>query len=56
MDVFSSTMAASMVARMLNDPKVFLEWPHYNQVTDLTTEKTGFKSICPFQAALEMLL
>ncbi|XP_067056266.1 protein NLRC3-like isoform X1 [Acropora muricata] len=28
---FASTMAASVVAKMLNDPRVFLEWPHYNQ-------------------------
>ncbi|XP_067056250.1 death domain-containing ATP nucleosidase-like isoform X3 [Acropora muricata] len=28
---FASTMAASVVAKMLNDPTVFLEWPHYNQ-------------------------
>ena len=28
---FASSMAASVVAKMLNDPAVFLEWPHYNQ-------------------------
>ena len=28
---FASTMAASMVAKMLKDPTVFREWPHYNQ-------------------------
>ena len=28
---FASTMAASVVARMLNDPRVFLEWPHCSQ-------------------------
>ena len=28
---FASTMAASVVAKMLNDPTVFREWPHYNQ-------------------------
>ena len=28
---FASTMAASVVAKMLNDPTVFLEWQHYNQ-------------------------
>ena len=28
---FSSAMAASVVASMLNDPVVFREWPHYNQ-------------------------
>ena len=28
---FSSAMAASLVAKMLNDPVVFQEWPHYNQ-------------------------
>ena len=27
---FASTMAASVVAKMLNDPTVFLEWPHFN--------------------------
>ncbi|XP_044169476.1 uncharacterized protein LOC114951256 [Acropora millepora] len=31
---FSSAMAASVVAKMLNDPVVFQEWPHYNQVGD----------------------
>ena len=25
---FASTMAASVVAKMLNDPVVFQEWPH----------------------------
>ncbi|XP_067019538.1 uncharacterized protein [Acropora muricata] len=30
---FASAMAASVVAKMLNDPAVFQEWPHYNQVT-----------------------
>ena len=28
---FASTMAASVVAKMLNDPTVFLEWPHFIQ-------------------------
>ncbi|XP_044172459.1 uncharacterized protein LOC122956826, partial [Acropora millepora] len=28
---FASTMAASMVAKMLKDPTVFREWPHYNR-------------------------
>ena len=28
---FASYMAASVVAKVLNDPTVFLEWPHYNQ-------------------------
>ena len=28
---FACTMAASVVAKMLNDPVVFQEWPHYNQ-------------------------
>ena len=28
---FASTMAASVVAKMLNDPVVFKEWPHCNQ-------------------------
>ncbi|XP_068699981.1 nucleotide-binding oligomerization domain-containing protein 2-like isoform X2 [Montipora foliosa] len=28
---FASTMAASVVAKMLNDPVVFQEWPHCNQ-------------------------
>ena len=40
---FASTMAASMVAKMLNDPNVFLEWPHYDQVTDLTAAKNWLK-------------
>ncbi|XP_068673510.1 NLR family CARD domain-containing protein 3-like [Montipora foliosa] len=30
---FASTMAASVVANMLNDPVVFQEWPHCNQGT-----------------------
>ena len=28
---FASTMAASVVAKMLNDPTVFLEWPHFKR-------------------------
>ena len=28
---FASVMAASVVAKMLNDPAVFQEWRHYNQ-------------------------
>ena len=28
---FASTMAASVVAKMLNDPAVFLKWPHYRK-------------------------
>ena len=28
---FASAMAASLVARILNDPVVFREWPHCNQ-------------------------
>ena len=28
---FASCMAASVVAKMLNDATVFREWPHYNQ-------------------------
>ena len=28
---FASTMAASVVAKMLGDPTVFQDWPHYNQ-------------------------
>ena len=28
---FASVMAASVVAKMLNNPAVFQEWPHYNQ-------------------------
>ena len=28
---FASTMAASVVAKMLNDPRVFLEWPRCSQ-------------------------
>ncbi|XP_015762495.1 PREDICTED: uncharacterized protein LOC107341564 [Acropora digitifera] len=30
---FASTMAASVAAKMLSDPTVFREWPHYNQDT-----------------------
>ncbi|XP_067056240.1 protein NLRC3-like [Acropora muricata] len=38
---FASTMAASVVAKMLNDPRVFLEWPHYNQdeISDLKEKR-----------------
>ncbi|XP_044179805.1 uncharacterized protein LOC114960800 [Acropora millepora] len=28
---FASTMAASVSAKMLSDPTIFREWPHYNQ-------------------------
>ena len=28
---FASAMAASVVAKMLNDPAVLQEWPHHNQ-------------------------
>ena len=28
---FASAMAASVVAKILNDPVVFQEWPHCNQ-------------------------
>ena len=28
---FASTMAASVVAKVLNDPTVFRKWPHYNK-------------------------
>ncbi|XP_067050218.1 uncharacterized protein [Acropora muricata] len=28
---FASAMAASVVAKMLNDPTVFLEWPHFKR-------------------------
>ncbi|XP_067026243.1 uncharacterized protein [Acropora muricata] len=34
---FASTMAASMVAKMLKDPTVFREWPHYNQAAELAS-------------------
>ena len=37
---FASTMAASVVAKMLNDPVVFQEWPHCNQ-GKLHHEKSG---------------
>ena len=37
---FASTMAASVVAKMLNDPVVFQEWPHCNQ-GKLHREKPG---------------
>ncbi|XP_067016042.1 protein NLRC3-like [Acropora muricata] len=38
---FASTMAASVVAKMLKDPRVFLEWPHYNQdeISDLKEKR-----------------
>ncbi|XP_044178772.1 protein NLRC3-like [Acropora millepora] len=38
---FASTMAASLVAKMLNDATVFLEWPHYNQdeISDLKEKR-----------------
>ena len=37
---FASTMAASVVAKMLNNPAVFQEWPHCNQ-GKLHDEKSG---------------
>ena len=37
---FAGTMAASVVAKMLNDPVVFQEWPHYSQ-GKLHHEKCG---------------
>ena len=37
---FASTMAASVVARMLNNPFVFQDWPHCNQ-GKLHHEKSG---------------
>ena len=37
---FASTMAASVVAKMLNDPVVFQEWPHCIQ-GKLHHEKSG---------------
>ncbi|XP_067018473.1 uncharacterized protein [Acropora muricata] len=39
---FASAMAASVVAKMLNDPAVFREWQHYNQVR-LSSSKTEKK-------------
>ncbi|XP_044171113.1 uncharacterized protein LOC114967311 [Acropora millepora] len=41
---FASAMAASVVAKMLNDPTVFQEWPHYNL---LLTENHGKRPIHP---------
>ena len=42
---FASTMAASVVAKMLNDPTVFLEWPHYKQgKPQASLKKAGFKA------------
>ena len=29
---FASTMAASVVANILNDPRVFQGWPHYSHL------------------------
>ncbi|XP_044185241.1 uncharacterized protein LOC114975705 [Acropora millepora] len=40
---FASAMAASVVAKMLIDPAVFQEWPHYNQVK-LSSSKSKMKS------------
>ncbi|XP_067056257.1 NACHT, LRR and PYD domains-containing protein 5-like isoform X2 [Acropora muricata] len=38
---FASTMAASVVEKILNDPRVFLEWPHYNQDMLFSKEEKG---------------
>ncbi|XP_068760971.1 NLR family CARD domain-containing protein 3-like isoform X2 [Montipora capricornis] len=38
---FASTMAASVVAKMLNNPVVFQEWPHCNQGTSNETLELG---------------
>ena len=43
---FASAMAASMVEKMLKDPKVFLEWPHFNQGKSYHEKKTGSKLTC----------
>ncbi|XP_068733932.1 uncharacterized protein [Montipora capricornis] len=41
---FASTMAASVVANMLNDPVVFQEWPHCNQEMMKTNDvRTQYK-------------
>ncbi|XP_074629292.1 NLR family CARD domain-containing protein 4-like isoform X2 [Acropora palmata] len=40
---FASAMAASVVAKMLNDPAVFRKWPHYNQVR-LSSSKSEIES------------
>ncbi|XP_015770165.1 PREDICTED: uncharacterized protein LOC107348620 isoform X2 [Acropora digitifera] len=39
---FASTIAASVVAKMLNDPTVFREWPHYNQGVEHATLDQGY--------------
>ncbi|XP_067018481.1 NLR family CARD domain-containing protein 4-like [Acropora muricata] len=39
---FASTIAASVVAKMLNDPTVFREWPHYNQGVEHATLGQGY--------------
>ncbi|XP_067019654.1 uncharacterized protein [Acropora muricata] len=38
---FASAMAASVVAKTLNDPAVFQEWPHDNQGADNGTPNQG---------------
>ena len=54
---FASTMAASLVAKMLNDPTVFLEWPHYNQgKSQVSLKRAGFKRSLTVQASPEIFL
>ena len=54
---FASTMAACVVAKMLNDPTVFLEWPHYKQGKPRASlKKAGFKRTLTVQASPEIFL
>jgi len=39
---FESSMAASVVAKVLNDPNVFRKWPHYNQGVEHATLDQGY--------------
>ncbi|XP_015758966.1 PREDICTED: uncharacterized protein LOC107338244 isoform X2 [Acropora digitifera] len=50
---FASTMAASVVVKMLNDPRVFLEWPHCSQVTPLEISLRGPRALEAYNKALE---
>ncbi|CAH3184110.1 unnamed protein product [Porites evermanni] len=40
---FASIMAASVVSNMLNDPVVFKEWPHYQDLTAKNQQETTTK-------------
>ena len=54
---FASTMAASVVEKLLIDPTVFREWRHYNQGKPRhRLKKTGFKWTLIVQASPKILL